>query len=266
MSEEGMNNYIAAYQAGLVAGEHHTVEKSPYVVVPECSKIESLEKLLDNPTRKRGKLQFHELESWVHYVNTHKDGQTMLFVDARTMIFQAVLDHHSPETPGWSEHVATFMPLKTVEWARWEAANKKKFSQTEFAEFLEENLEQIIKPVGAEVLEVARRLEAQTSVEFTSATRLDNGNQEFRYEEKTEAKAGEKGTVQVPSVFKIGLVLFEGGVAYELSARLRYRIVDRALVLWFELLNPHLVVQDAVVMMIETIQSETAIKPLMGKP
>jgi uncharacterized protein YfdQ (DUF2303 family) len=215
-------NFAAAFNAGRIAGDAHAVENTPYVVVPDDAKIESLEKLLRNPTRKRGKPQFQELESWVHYVNKHKDEHTMLFVDTRLLAFLAVVDHHGKDLAGWSEHVALFTPLKTVEWARWEANNKKKFSQKEFAEFLEENLEQIIKPVGAEVLEVARRLEAQTSVDFTSAVRLDNGNQEFRYEEKTEAKAGEKGAVQVPSVFKLGLALFEGGVAYELTARLRY--------------------------------------------
>lgn len=252
--------------AGAAIAEVTDVNGVPYLVVPGNYTLHDLEKTLENPTRKRGCLQFDDAESFVLYVNDHKGREGVTRIFQRDGSFTCVFDHHGEDFAGWGGHKATYAPVKTEEWKRWVGKNKLKMSQSDFAEFLEENQQQIVTPAGAEVLEVATRLEAVKSVNFLSGVRLDNGNQAFRYEETTEARAGTKGELQVPSQFQIGLALFEGGDGYRVTARLRYRIEEKQLKLWYELVNPHLIVKDAILAIGLAIESATKIKPLNGQP
>jgi uncharacterized protein YfdQ (DUF2303 family) len=261
-----------AFQAGLNQGEVRDELEVPFVLVPNGTNIQSLELFMAAPVRKRGSLTFSDVQSFIHYVNKHKvEGSTALFatVMEHGAVLSAVFDHHSSGaegSPGWRAHTARYATQPTVEWKRWTAANKVQMGQKQFAEFLEENLTNIVSPAGAVVLEVARRLEAKTSVNFVSGVRLNNGDTQLVYEETTDAKAGEKGDLAIPEEFKIGLELFEGSAAYEVRARLRYRIEAKALKLWFELVNPHLIVKDAVKELVAAVRAETGLTALMGDP
>lgn len=268
-----VTDFKAAFDAGLAQSEIRTGHGgTPFVVTPDGSAIRDLESLLPNPKRKRGTVTLHEVESFVSYVNRHKTvDSTMLYGTVpnitKTVITAVFNDHgDQPADAGWRDHRAMFTPKLTTEAARWNDNNKKQMSQADFAAFLEENLPNIIAPDGAQVLEVARRLEATTTVQFASATRLDNGNTALKYEEATEARVGEKGELLVPTQFKIGIVLFEGGPGYELAARLKYRLNGKTLVLWYELVNPHLVIKDAVGEILKAIRSETSLNILVGDP
>src|SRR5258708_5154062 len=102
-----------------------------------------------------------------------------------------------------------------------------------FAQFIEENQIDIRTPPGAKILEVARGLQARRSVHFVSAVRLQTGDQEFTFNETTEGTVG-KGKAQVPEEFKLGIPVFFGGVSYEVVARLRYRLDEGKLQLWYD--------------------------------
>lgn len=54
-------------------------------------------------------------------------------------------------------------------------------------------------------------------------------------------------------------------VAYSIDARLRWRLKERVLTLWYELVKPHLVVRDALTQIADEITSTTGIKPLNGQ-
>lgn len=269
--ETTKTEYREAFEQGLTAGAARTELDAPYLLLPDQTRVESLEKFMATPTRKRGNASLVDAPSFVAFVNRHKtDTGTMLYAQVRDdgATFKVIFDDHGAHVDhaGWKEFRASFATQPTVEWKRWTGSNKKAMGQKEFAEFLEENMAQIVSPPAAEVLEVARRLEAKTSVNFVSGVRLNNGDSQLVYEETTEAKAGEKGELKVPEVFKIGLQLFEGSPAYEVTVRLRYRIEAQKLKLWYELVNPHLVVKDAVKELVATIRQETGLNALMGDP
>ena len=124
----------------------------------------------------------------------------------------------------------------------------------------------------AEVLEVAKSLAIDKKVAFLSSTRLQDGNREFIYQESQEASAA-KGTLRVPETFTLGLAPYLGAAKYSLVARLRFRIEESKLVLWYDLLRPHKVVEDAfnnVVAQLETglkvsvLRGSVAIPPCAG--
>lgn len=260
------NNAETLLRAGAASGDIREVGGIPMVLVPRDYAMLSLEKHLAAPKRKSGVIAFEDAVSFARYIETHADDRTILLIatNPNGASFEAVFDYHSKEQAGWKEHRARFALRQTVEWTRWINANGKKLTQQAFAEFLEENQAQIVTPSGAEMLEIATRLEATTSVAFVSGVKLQNGNQELRYEETTEAKAGTKGSLQVPTSFTIGLALFEGSAAYSITARLRYRIENKELKLWYDLLNPHLVIKDAVETVSAEITNATGLKPYKG--
>jgi uncharacterized protein YfdQ (DUF2303 family) len=261
------------FEAGLNQAETRNVDAGgePFVLVPKETTVLGLEKYLAQPLRKRGKVNLGDVESFVRYVEMHKQNGSRIYADRNPtgVSLVCVLDDHEDGNEdraraGWKQHTAYYTPRPTNEWLAWLGSNKTPHGQEEFASFLEDMQRTIVQPAGAAVLEVARRLEATKTVLFTSGIRLADGNAELRYEENTVATAGEKGTLEVPTLFKLGLELFEGSPAYEVTARLKYRIKEKQLELWYELVDVHLVVKDAVNELLRTVTEGTGIKPLLG--
>jgi uncharacterized protein YfdQ (DUF2303 family) len=164
-------------------------------------------------------------------------------IDDVNNCFTAIFDYHGPDAAEWGDHKAVFSLKPTVEWNNWKASDSKAMNQSEFGKFIETNLEEIIEPTGAEMLEIALSIQAKTEVKFSQAQRLDNGQMQLTYHEEVNGSAGTKGQLKIPQTFKIGLRLYEGGAPYQIEARLRYRIKEGNLALWYELIRPHKTVQ-----------------------
>lgn len=114
------------------------------------------------------------------------------------------------------------------------------------------------------MLEIAKTLEAKTSVDFKSGVRLENGDHQIKYVSETTGRAGGNGDLEIPSTFALGIAPYMGGPSYKMPARLRYRINDGHLVLWYELVNPHKVIEAAAKEIVATIKSETGQEAFMG--
>jgi uncharacterized protein YfdQ (DUF2303 family) len=226
---------------------------------------------------------FHDAASFVEYFKEFGKYSGRIFCDLRAARFEAVMDYHlgpvapppaEPEklqvvvdgvgpTAGWCDHKATYPCPKTVEWQTWESQNAKGMSQIDFARFLESNLLDIVRPEGAVLLETCRTLEARKSAKFASSIRLDNGETQFLYEEEIQGSA-QKGKLNIPETFLLGIRPFEGSQAYKVEVRLRYRIKEGALTMWYELVRPHKVLEDAVAEIFDQIEDGTGVKILRG--
>lgn len=121
-------------------------------------------------------------------------------------------------------------------------------------------------PTAAEFLELAQNFQATKAVNFASGTRLGNGQNQLVYEETIQARAGERGQLEIPETFTLGIPVFEGDAAYSLIARLRYRIQDGKLVLWYDLDRPHKIIDDAVKQLRVAIEAETGLVGFNGTP
>ncbi len=85
--------------------------------------------------------------AFIAYVNRFATTATAVFCngpEGRT--FSAVIDYHQPDLPAWSDHTATYCCPITVEWGRWKAGDRKRMDQATFAEFVEENVKDIVVP------------------------------------------------------------------------------------------------------------------------
>lgn len=259
------NNSQAILDAGANLAEPRAIDDHPYIIVPAGSTVMDAESYLTSPLRKRGTVVLNDVASFTAYVNAEKTSATRLYGQYQPPGFQVVFNDHGAE-PAWKDYRATYACPLSVEWKTWTGMSGRQMSQADFAMFIENNLPDIAIPPAADMLEISRSLEAKKKVNFASGIRLSNGQNELTYEEQISGTAA-KGKLQVPEEFTVGIPVLEGGINYAVVARLRYRIADGgALTMWYELLRPHKILEDAAHAVWTEIQDKTGLTVFNGKP
>lgn len=256
-----------------LAAKHGEVLVMPDGTLKDLGDI--AEKYATTPRWKKGAASFQDIASFVAYWKAHSRPESVIFGDPHACTFEVIFDYHGAgtDTPaGRMLHRAGFALVKTPEWATWLDNNGigKSKSQVDFAQFIEDNTPDIFhpegstKPTAADMLEVARELEAKGEMTFVSHVRLSDGRQSFTYNEATNATVG-KGRMDVPEDFMIRLVPYVGSAPVQVTARLRFRIFDGKLVFWYELLRPHKVREEAFESARSRVEQETSHRVLIGK-
>lgn len=229
---------------------------------------------LDSPRRKAGKVRLMNATSFINYLKRHGvfDFSTVWCKAEYTegqVSFVAVLNDHGGMQGGqqWRDHRAVFEPEFSEEWKRWFGRDKETFSQFEFASFIEDNNKDIVgvegSPSGAEMLQMALNMEANQEVKFKSAIRLQNGCVNLSYvaaddnQTTTQMKLFER--------FTIGLPVFAGNEAYQVNARLRYRVREGKLSFWYELIRPDKILEAATEGIIKAITEGTDLPFFFGE-
>ena len=247
LKKSDLNGATALYELGTNIPIRTDYQGIPVFVVPNNMKVETLSNLveqqLERPYQLQQKVNMLSIESFIDYFNRFATESSTIFVDDNASKFTAVLDYHdSPTEPKHKRHTATYVCPKTTEWNSWTKHNNEKFSQEDFALFIEENLREISNPNGAQMLEIASTLKAKKTSDFKSGIRLDNGEVQFNFTETINGAAGITGQLSIPEKFELVLQPFLKGAAYEVEARFRYRINQGQLVLWYTLIRPHAII------------------------
>jgi len=232
--------------------------------VPEGYTLTSLKQYLLAPERVCQHVTLLTSDDFLAYWKRFKSESSVVFGDERNATYRAIVDFHAADgTPKWCSHMATYACPKSKEWEVWNASNGKRMPQAAFAEFIEDNYPDIIKPSHAEMIQVSTNLSAKKSVQFSQATRLDNGQSQLVYQEEVKGSVETKGgTMKVPDGFTLKLPVFLGGPVYQLEARLRYRIEDGKLQIWYDLHRPHKVVEAATQAVTATIRKGIGEDPM----
>lgn len=241
------NDWATAFNAGAALCEHKEFEinGTPAVLVPEGYRIETFEEHREQPIRTERAVFAITATAFVDYVKRFCDDGTVVFANYTATTFKAILDYHYGIAPNWCRHTVSYVCPHSKEWQTWSEKSGKVMNQAQFAEFIEDNLVDIVQPNGAEMLEVAKTLDARSNVRFKSAIRLDNGETQLVYEEMIDGAAGAKGQLKIPQTIKLALRVFQGEDPYEVEARFKYRIKEGALTMWVELVRPHRIIEDA---------------------
>lgn len=239
-------------------GDQSKPVRAASALVPDGYRIEHLpwEKSHEAPFKKRAERVLSDVESFAAYVGHHaEEGKTTVFVTPPTDYHHASAlatfdDHGSdPEAAGWGEHTASLWLPRSEALTEWVSndGSKQQKDQIAFAEFLEANIADIVNPEAATLLEVVTSLQSTNKVAFDSAVRLDNGQVQVRYSEEISATAGRQSTLEIPQEFTIAVPVFEFGARYAIKAKLRYRVKEQKLVLWYDLQRITDIVRDALV-------------------
>jgi len=236
MSDTRKTDTCAAVSAGLLAasiGQRTGVvecggDEVPIVLLNNTQSLAVPEKaiaLLDArapaPRRRKGTAKFDELESFCYHVNRFKSDHSVIF--ASGLRLDAVLDYHPPNGAAWCQHRAVYGCPTSEPWQLWTGLDQTAMSQDEFADLLEERLEDVISGEGypdpAKLLETARNLRVHTKGTFSRRVHPTTGDFEHVCKEETESSS-----TPIPRAFLLALPVFVGGELYRVEARVRFQV------------------------------------------
>lgn len=226
-----------------------------HVAVPANHTLTAIdtEKLLGAPRRTSGTAVFADAASFLAYIARHKIAPSTVawcHFDPQTfaLSFTAVIDDHGGGAlAGWRDHKAKFTPEMSAEWKAWKGADRKVFSQVQFAEWIQEHDTDITTanglPTSLQMLTMATEFVANEEHVLKSAIKMQSGGVRL-----THVADADKGTTEEMKVFErfaLGIPVFHGGAAWGLTARLKYRNNAGKVSFFFELVRPDRVHQAA---------------------
>ena len=258
------------------------------VAVPKAIFAEYLE----NPERRRGTAVMTRLESFIEHVLRFKNAESVIFAkdDRASPGLIAVLDYHdagADGTPRFGQHRTTFNFPVSDEWKVWARHDGKKMGQVEFAQFLEERIndvdlvesaddlnEDIQRFIGAtgldkiaspsRLVELSRNLQIHEASTVKSAHNPASGEGVIRFESEHTDAAGQP--VDVPGLFVICIPVFAHDGYYRIAARLRYRKGPDGISFWYDLWRADLVFDHAFDQACERVKTQTGLPLLIGAP
>lgn len=236
----------------------------PFVVIPDGHKVETLP-LEMVPRRPKGTVELRDAASFIAYVQRYSGAQTLIYAQMDPARFVAVINEHAMDysnTAGWRDWRANFTVPASREWETWTGSNRQQMGQLKFSEFVEDNLPDIVSPDGATMLEMALNFESSRNASFKSAQRLQDGSIDFSWVDEDK----DAGKVRMPKEFLIEIPVFERSKSYPITARLKYRVPEGKLSLWYELVRPHKVLEAAFNETWGQISTQTARELLLGSP
>lgn len=251
------------------ASQSITVQGVTYAVVPKDYKLEDLTSKIEaqqaTPLRKKGAVQLRDLVSLITYCkDQNTPGAGYIYADTDTRSITAVFNDQKASEPGWKDHRAHYKAEYTPEFSKWLKHNGQSFTQTEFAEFIEDNFVDLHGEYASTLLEVATTLQAKTDINFSSAKRLQNGQAQLNYTETIDARAGVNGALEIPKEFTLGLRIFKNGEGYKIKARLKYRLHAGGVKFYYELDRPERSVEDAFSGYVAQLQEHSGYTVLLG--
>jgi uncharacterized protein YfdQ (DUF2303 family) len=264
------------------------LDKDGFSVVSKAS----LSEYLIHPERRTGTAAMTRLESFIDHVVRFKNDDSVVFArdDRAAPGLTAVLDYHdagAAGTPRFGKHRTTFNFPLSDEWKLWTKFDGTKMNMVEFAEFLEERVndidtiesrddlnEDIQRFIGAtgldkiatpsRLVELSRNLQIHESSVFKGVQNLSSGEGVLRFESEHTDAAG--APVDVPGLFIICIPVFAHDGYYRIAARLRYRKTNDGIVFWYDLWRTDLVFDHAFDQACARVKAETDLPLLIGAP
>ena len=232
---------------------------TPTALVSEDFQVTSLEAYQNAPVRIRQAVELKSETALIDYVNKFKVEGTAVFSDLDELAINVIFDYHRDAVqPRWGNHRAAYHCPFSKDWKEWQDKNKQAMNQIEFGLFLENNIHCIAAEgnavSGAELLAMVLAFEETRKSEFKSVQRLQDGTMSFAFAD--EQSGG--GKARLPEEITLGIQPFRNGDFYQIKARVRYRIKDGALTLWYELINPEKVIESAFNSTIEKLKTNIA--------
>lgn len=236
LARRGAEKTVEPY--GITTGDRSLVVTK--VRNDETIHVRDLEQYLDDPNRARGTAVVHTPADFIALTNRLSNvDHTTAWANVDSGTVTAVInDHAGSDLPGWRDHTAHLVLQQDEDWKRWTQRDNRLSSQADFSQFVEDVYHTVVDPDAATMLEVSRTMRAATRVDFSQATRLDNGDVQLRYEETTDSKAGQKGQLEVPERVTVRLSPWRGVEPRQMEARLRWRIEGGQLLIGYRIVRP----------------------------
>lgn len=270
------------------------IESVPIASVPRGRALVSVKKLLDEylpaPERIVGTASLRDEASFVSHVREMKQPTTVVFCEptATPPTVTAVYDYHAVredhrQQPAWCAHRAQWTITMSKEWKAWTGHAGKPMSPTEFAEFLEVRVPDVFwgdqrsdytnlliqslelrLATPSSLIALSRNLLVNVDVQVRQAQTTSSGEIAITYVE--QHRDGEGAPIRVPNAFLIAIPVIQGGPAYQILARLRYRIREGKITWAYELHREDLAYEAALKEVADRVRDETQCTVFLGSP
>lgn len=275
-------------------GEDGEVLGYSVAVVPEGKRLVSLKPFSDEraaaPERITGTATLRDEASFVAHVREMREPSTRIFCEptATPPSFTAVYDYHAvkqgtTQAPAFCVHRAHWPLTLSKEWQAWTGQAGKGMSPTEFAEFLELRVPDVYwgdqlsdyttllisqlelrLATPSSLIALSRNLAVNVDVNVRQAQTLSSGEIAITYVE--QHRDGEGAPIRVPNAFLIAIPVILGGPAYQMLARLRYRIREGKVTWWYDLHRTDLAFDAAIKEICARVATETERPVFLGSP
>lgn len=266
----------------------------PIAVVPDGRRLESLKPFVDEflprPVRIQGTAILRDERSFITHVNEMREPTTRIFCEptASPPTFTAVYDYHSvtkqeTQRPAYCAHRAVWPLAMSKEWLAWTGQANKGMTPTEFAEFLELRVPDVywgdqrsdytntlVKELDlrlstpSALIGLSRNLLVNVDVQVRQAQTLSTGEIAITYVE--QHRDGEGQPIRVPNAFLIAIPVVLGGPAYQILARLRYRIREGKVTWSYDLHRTDIALDAAIREIGDRVALETGCVVFAGSP
>lgn len=229
--------------------------------------VEALDSRMPWPRRRTGRTQLTDAVSFVAFVKRWGDANAVIYANTDAMQFVAVMNETpaGPSGQAWRDHRASYSCPRDPAWVAWTALDGKALSQTQFADFLEERLADLVAADGfprpMDMLAVARALNIKTKGTFQREMNPTNGDYLFVHKSETT-----EDSTQIPRAFLLAVPVFEGGPRYQIEARVRFVINEGRPAFSFVLHRRAEIERDAFNEVRTAIASGTGALVLSGTP
>ena len=246
----------------------------PFIVLRDKDGAERIEELASlysyRPVRHMGTTQLFDDDSFIEHYKRFSAPRSMIYAVPTPLTFTAVYNEHADE-PEHRDFRAVLSVKHSPEWQAWTGISGKKLEgNVQFAEFIEDNLPDILAPDASEFMQIALNMSRSDATHFGSAIRLSDGHTQFAYSSEVAGTSSVNGqTVKIPELFKIEIPVWAGThqKRYEIDVRLKHRSGQNGkLVIWIELVRPHKVLEQAFLDAWQKIKEGTGATILYGNP
>lgn len=236
---EGLAQALA-YAAELATAGRGTFDHpagGKAVLVPEGYDVQRLAPAYEQPAFISARPVFDRRESFQDYVNDFKGANTRVLASISGGQMAALIDYHGKADGAQPvQHVATLKLQRSPEWNRWMGINDRAMEQIDFANFIEENIDDIVAPAGADLLEMVENFSENRTVAFQSKVKRSNGSVVMSFRDEEDPKAGE-GRVKIPEVMTLSLAIYDGEAKQRVDAFVRHKVDNGKLRLTVKLMK-----------------------------
>lgn len=280
----------------LVQVDHPSDDrKAVLAAVPSGQQLHSLKKFFDEnlptPERSKGTSSHLNAGSFIQHVLRHKSENSVIFAsgDTANPSFTAIYNYNQSgqKNPQFGDYRSVFSCKLSKEWEKWNEQNGETLDQLEFAEFIEDRIEDIIDapdlndPKNAALKELAitlgyqfgnklKIMELSRGISINEANKakaicsLATGQGVIEYSSEHNDAEGKR--LVIPGLFMIGIPVFREGLLYRVPVKLRYRI-NSGKVTWAYILNrQEKFFDDAYNDLSAQIAKETGLPIFVGAP
>lgn len=242
----------------------------------------------DAPERREGTAQLGDLASFIAHANRFRDADSAVFADVNPSApaLTSVLDYHragGEGAPRFGKHRGVYRFPLSDEWKAWKSKDGIAMSQGDFAEWMENRIQDVADPStalevaqlfaaqlqctyasGPRLLELSRGLSIRVEQKVTNAQVLSSGEVSLQF--ATSHTDDQGAPIKVPSAALLVLPVFRGGAVYQVPVRLRYRAREGRITWSFDLQGADRVITHAIKEACDLVVKETTLPIYTGAP